>query len=168
MLSVAQEPHRLRPVSWRQVPESCAQHPADSSTFHQHVLVCGVTQHTSRLREADADKTVNARVPSSLGYCAAVQVTPPEATSLCGTQEAVEGQEREDAQHWPSQEPAIHRDGKQDVVWHKRPQGLESVKPPKDREMRRGIGQIAAESTDEGDEATKSSDECTHLTGRKL
>ena len=39
------------------------------------------------------------------------------------------------------------------------------VKSPRDREMRRGIGQVAAESTDEGHEARKNSDECTHLTG---
>ena len=52
-------------------------------------------------------------------------------------------------------EPARHRDGKHDVVWHRCPEvawngeGPGTVKPPK-RDMRRGIGKVAAESTRQG------------------
>ena len=41
---------------------------SDAGAFRQHVLVWGVTRQTSRLRTADADNTVDSRVPSLLGH----------------------------------------------------------------------------------------------------
>ena len=79
VLGLTQGPQRLRLLS-RQMPQSCAQHQADASAVHQYVLVCGVSRQTSRFRTADADKTVDTRVPSLLGCCEAVQVTPLETT----------------------------------------------------------------------------------------